>query len=202
MKFLSFKTIISTIAIVCFLCSGCQKEISHPSSVQSIREISANASVNNDRQKRKILFVSNRDGNDEIYAMDVDGSNIVRLTYNNAPDGRASWSANGQMIAFASRQPGSRDIYVMNANGHGLRNITNTPNADEDWPEWSPTGNKVIFSSNRDGNHEIYMTDLDADEVARLTFRTQDDKWPTFSPDGKKIAFQSNLGGSAATDVL
>jgi Tol biopolymer transport system component len=90
----------------------------------------------------------------------------------------------------------------MNANGHGLRNITNTPTADEDWPEWSPRGNKVIFSSTRDGNHEIYLTDLDGEEIVRLTNRVQDDKWPTFSPDGEKIAFQSNLGGTAATDVF
>jgi Tol biopolymer transport system component len=82
----------------------------------------------------------------------------------------------------------------MNANGNGLRNITNTPSKDEDWPEWASQGNNVIFSSNRDGNNEVYLYNSDDESTIRLTNRTQDDKWPTFSPDGSKIAFQSNMG--------
>ncbi len=66
----------------------------------------------------------------------------------------------GSTLHFHPDLPGARDIYAMNANGSGLRNITNTPNADEDFPEWSPKGNDIIFSSNRDGNHEIYITNL------------------------------------------
>jgi TolB protein len=147
------------------------------------------------------LFVSKQVGNDEIYAMDEDGSNVVRLTYNSVPDGRATWSANGQHIAFASGATGTRDIFVMNANGSGLRNITNTPEADEDWPDWSPKGNRIIFSSTRDGNHEIYVTDLDAEQTTRLTSRTEIDKWPAWSGCGSKIAFQSNAVG-ASTDIF
>lgn len=54
------------------------------------------------KQEPSILFISNRAGNDEVYAMNMDGSNAVRLTFNTVPDGRASWSANGQYFAFAS----------------------------------------------------------------------------------------------------
>ena len=85
---------------------------------------SAQSSINKDKQDRQILFISKRDAitTDEIYSMNADGSNIVRLTNNEVPDGRASWSANGQHITFASGVVGSRDIFVMNANGQGLRN--------------------------------------------------------------------------------
>jgi hypothetical protein len=47
---------------------------------------------------RTILFVSNRDGNDEIYAMNSDSTNLIRLTNNAVPDGRATWSADGQLL--------------------------------------------------------------------------------------------------------
>ena len=57
------------------------------------------ALITSEKRDRKILFVSNRDGNDEIYSMNVDGSNI-RLTNNIVPDGRATWSANDQHIAL------------------------------------------------------------------------------------------------------
>ncbi len=88
---------------------------------------------------RTILFVSNRDGNDEIYAMNIDSTNLIRLTNNAVPDGRATWSADGQFIAYASGNAGTRDIYIMDANGQNVRNLTNTPAADEDWPDSSPT---------------------------------------------------------------
>lgn len=172
-----------------------------PQELSSEQSSSSMNYINSSKQDRKILFVSKQDGNDEIYAMNPDGSNVVRLTDNSVPDGRATWSANGQHIAFASGATGTRDIFVMNANGSDLRNITNTPEADEDWPDWSPKGNRIIFSSNRDGNHEIYVTDLDAEHTHRLTYRTEVDKWPAWSGDGSKIAFQSNAVG-ATTDVF
>ena len=158
--------------------------------------------INHNEQERSILFVSNRDGNDEIYAMKLDGSDVVRLTNNSVQDGRATWSSNGKHIAFASGAVGSRDIYVMNADGSGLHNITNTPAADEDWPEWAPYGKQVIFSSNRDGNHEIYLINLETSHLQRLTFRPEDDKWPTYSHDGLRIAFQSDLRGTVGTEVF
>jgi len=192
------------IAIFLLAQSSCQKDIAYTAKekASTLATKSDRNSINSNKQDRKILFVSNRDGNDEIYAMNIDGSNVVRLTYNNVPDGRATWSANGQHIAFASGLPGLKDIYVMNANGSGLKNITNTPSDDEDFPEWSPNGNDVIFSSNRDGNYEIYTTNLGGNQLTRLTHRLQDDKWPTWSPDGSKIAFHSDLGGTELTEVF
>ena len=195
-----FKTAISA-AVISISLWGCKKEIG--SSSQTDSELTQqNSNGAKKKNSGRILFVSNRDGNDEIYTMNPDGSDVVRMTYNNVPDGRASWSSNGTHIAFASGAVGSRDIYVMNANGEGLRNVTNTPAADEDWPEWSPRGNMLIFSSNREGNHEIYVSDIDGEGLTRLTTRPQDDKWPTWSPDGTKIAFQSDLGLPARTDVF
>jgi Tol biopolymer transport system component len=195
------KSALAVTASIILLVSSCQKDVNQTLPQESAPAAkSAIASVNNAKQDRKILFVSNRDGNDEIYSMNTDGSNTVRLTYNTVQDGRAAWSANGQHIAFVSGAAGARDIFVMNANGQGLRNVSNTPTADEDWVEWSPKGNSLIFSSNRDGNYEIYTSDMDGDEVVRLTYRTATyDGWGTYSPDGSRIAFQSNLGATAGS---
>src|SRR5688572_1769395 len=184
------KTAIAVLVVMGIVLTACKKEISTPLPDQPLLTENDLMGKSDKQNAGKILFVSNRDGNDEIYSMEWDGTEVKRLTYNNVPDGRASWSANGNHIAFASGPVGSRDIYVLNANGKGLRNVTNTPDADEDWPEWSPRGNKIIFSSNRHGNHEIYVSDIDGEEVTRLTERSQDDKWPTWSPDGNLIAFQ------------
>ncbi len=51
-----------------------------------------------------VAFVSQSDGIGEIYVMDADGSNQVRLTNNTAFDGVPAWSPDGSKIAFASRR--------------------------------------------------------------------------------------------------
>jgi Tol biopolymer transport system component len=188
-------TQLLAIAIAVSLFTGCQKEVSEssthtPLSVSSLR--SDNGDLNKDKQSRSILFIRNND----VYAMNDDGTNEVRLTFT-ANVGRATWSANGQHVAFAAGTAPYRDIYVMNVNGSGLTNITNTATADEDWPEFSRKGNNVIFSSNREGNHDIYLYNADDGSLTRLTSGTADDKWPTYSPDGSKIAYQSG----SPTDV-
>ncbi len=80
----------------------------------------------------EIAFTSNRDGNDEIYVMNADGSNQTRLTYNDAYDGMPAWSPDGTRIAFESRRDSNGSaIYVMNADGSNQTQLTKRP-----W--WSP----------------------------------------------------------------
>ena len=64
-----------------------------------------------------IAFQSNRDGNDEIYLMNGDGSGLVNLTNNPADDFRPVWSPDGEKIIFASNRDGNKEIYMMNADG-------------------------------------------------------------------------------------
>ena len=61
----------------------------------------------------RITFISDRDGNNEIYVMDTDGSNQTRLTNDLVEDTRPSWSPDGTKIAFASSRDGNSEIYVM-----------------------------------------------------------------------------------------
>ena len=71
----------------------------------------------------RLLFASSRDGNDEIYSMNADGTATVRLTNNSTRDNRPFWSPNGKEIAFTSERDGNREIYIMNADGSGARNL-------------------------------------------------------------------------------
>ena len=72
-------------------------------------------------QNGKIVFSSHRDGNDEIYSMNADGSAQTRLTNNAASDYDPAFSPDAGKIAFTSRRDGNDEIYVMNTDGSGAR---------------------------------------------------------------------------------
>ncbi len=76
---------------------------------------------------RKIVFVSYRDGNQEIYVMNADGSGRRNLTRHPGHDSDPAWSPDGRKIAFATMREGDFEIYVMNADGSGQRNLTRNP---------------------------------------------------------------------------
>jgi len=139
----------------------------------------------------KIAFVSERDGNHEIYVMNADGSEQKRLTNNPAIDTEPSWSPDGKKIAFVSGRDGNPEIYLMNVDGSRLERLTNNPAIDVE-PSWSPDGKKIAFRSNRDGNYEIYLMNVDGSGLERLTNNPADDGLPSWSPDWKKIAFVSD----------
>jgi Tol biopolymer transport system component len=85
-----------------------------------------------------IAFVSNGDGNNEIYIMNVADRNTVRrLTTSPGHDVHPGWSPDGSRIAFASNRTGNWEIFVMNADGSQQTNLTRHPGPDEQ-PVWSP----------------------------------------------------------------
>ncbi|MGD8625274.1 MAG: LysM peptidoglycan-binding domain-containing protein [Anaerolineae bacterium] len=74
-------------------------------------------------QGSRVAFMSARDGNWEIYRINMDGSGLQRLTENGAQDGLPTWSPDGNAIAFVSNRGGGWAIWVMNANGSNQRKL-------------------------------------------------------------------------------
>lgn len=145
-----------------------------------------------------IAFMTTRDGNFEIYAMDAAGGQVRNLTHHSALDYGASFFPDGSMICFFSNREGNNDIFVMNADGTNPVNLTNHPASDR-MPCVSPDGMHILFVSSRDEwNDEIYIMDADGANVRRLTFNQAVDDAPFWSPDGSKIIFTRELVDSSA----
>jgi Tol biopolymer transport system component len=141
----------------------------------------------------RIAFVSDRDGDEEIYSMNPDGSDVRKLTDNAANDSGPAVSADGRRIVFTSyRDDSYGDIYLMNADGSRVRRLTKRPTEDFD-PSFSPDGNTIVFNTKIGGEYAIYtMSAADGSGlrpvVAGGTF------WPSFSPDGTKVLYTADRG--------
>jgi Tol biopolymer transport system component len=138
---------------------------------------------------KRIAFYSERDGNAEIYLMNVDGTAVTRLTDTRADEGYPAWSPDGRTISFDSDRGGNFDIYAMNPDGTNVRPLTRHPSRDVS-ATWSADGTAIVFMSDReDGGFDVYRAAPDPSAVATRVTRTGSTWFPVFSPDGKTLAF-------------
>lgn len=144
----------------------------------------------------RIAFISNRDGNKELYVMDWDGRRQVRLTANKSLDLSPSWDPEGKRIAYVSYKRGSPEIFVMDAYAGREVVFAGGKSASFFSPEWTPDGQSIIFNSSLDGESELYIRSVIGKEMRRLTFSRGIDTSPSFAPDGRRLAFNSSRTGS------
>ncbi|MDE0688559.1 MAG: hypothetical protein OXI61_10365 [Candidatus Poribacteria bacterium] len=111
----------------------------------------------------KIAFSSNRDGNAEIYLMNPDGSDQVKLTKHPADDIHPRWSPTGEEILFRSNRDGKFDLYIMDSNGKNPRAVFEV-NESRRSPVWSPDRKHIAYSSGAD----IYIATRDGENIKKV----------------------------------
>ena len=136
-----------------------------------------------------LAFTSARDKNEEIYSINIDTQQIIRLTNHPDRDYLPDWSPDGESIAFVSRRNGNPDIYTMTANGEQLTNLTKSERV-EMMPAWSPDGEQIAFEQETvDGRYEIHVMDKNGKNQVKVADIPFANGFPTWSPQGDKIAF-------------
>jgi len=115
----------------------------------------------------RIVFTSNRDGNQEIYVMDADGKNQSRLTKNQIYDMDPVWSPDGTRIAFTAWDMSAKEqsVAIVGADGSNLSMLIRGNGSS---PRWSPDGKRILFSTSYSGSG-IYLIDADGDNQECLT---------------------------------
>ena len=175
----------------------------------------------------KIVFGSDRDGNFEVYVMNADGSNQIRLTNNpfghdSSPspgnqvdsDGDGVGDAcdpdddNDGVIDGTDNCPLTANVDQADADGDGIGDACD-PDDDNDRIvdgadncPFTANAGKIVFASTRDGNGEIYVMDADGTNQINLSNHPQNDGEPSDSPDLSKIAFETTRDGNLEIYVM
>ena len=132
----------------------------------------------------RIAFVTSRDDDPEIYLMDADGSNLVRLTNNPGLDSFPAWSPDGSRIVFMSERDQGSGIYTMNADGTDVVWIIGDGLA----PHWSPDGTRIALWFCCEGG-DVFVMNADGTGLVEVFPGPGFAFDPVWSPDGRQIAF-------------
>ena len=161
---------------------------------------------------KKLSFQSTRDGRqcDQIYTMNIDGSDVTMISDGTGRTTCAYFLSNGKRVLYSSTHLGSGDcpprpdfsqgyvwavyptfdIFTARLDGSDLKQLTYATGYDAE-ATISRKG-KIVFTSMRDGDLEIYTMDGNGENVRRLTTELGYDGGPFWSYDGKQIVYRAH----------
>lgn len=134
---------------------------------------------------KRMVFEQVIDGKEQLFAMDLDGSNSVQLTHGPFGHENPAWAPDGQKLAVVSVEGDQQVIYIMNTDGMDMRPLT-AKHSHAIHPNWSPDSQNVIYCSSDD----LHPPQKNPAEIYSVN------TYPSWSPDGKKIVFRKIIDGS------
>ncbi len=144
----------------------------------------------------RIAFLSDRDGNIELYAATPDGSSIMRITNSAVAESQPTWSPDSQRIAYTAPELDGRPRIVwVNLSDLQPNRLIFGSDSELD-PTWSPGGTWVAFTSLDEMGKPQGLFLRNPDGVDELRISESPDSSPAWSPDGKKLAFVSTRDGN------
>jgi TolB protein len=150
---------------------------------------------------RKIALASDRDGDWEIYVLDVATRSLVKVTDNTRDDLHPDWSKINGRIAFTSyRTPSNGEIYTMAADGSDMRQVTS--GFDDSGPSWSPSADRIAFWGSRPQGQALYTVKSDGTDITLLAPQSLRPGGPAWGFVGDAILFSGYRPGSGYSEIM
>jgi Tol biopolymer transport system component len=176
---------------------------------------------------KKMVYTSTKDGDIELYIMDLKTGKEKRITHTMGYDGGAWFSPDGKKLIWRASRPRTEaeineyrsllsenlvaptqmEVWVANADGSGARQVSSLGQAN--WaPAFMPDNKTIIFASNHEYKRgfpfNLYTMNEDGNGLTKISRDKGFDAFPMFSPNGRKIVFCSNRnnGGTRDTNIF
>jgi len=162
-----------------------------------------NASPSLSPDGRSLAMALSKDGNPDIYVMDLRSGSLSRVTRTrNAAEASPSWSPDGKKLVFTSDSTGRPHLYIADRNGGEARRLT-FRGSENVAPDWGRNG-VIAYSSLRQGLYRICMMDpaTGEDKAVQLTNDQENYEDPSWAPDGRHIACARSAGSGSDIYVL
>lgn len=150
--------------------------------------------------KSLALTLSERDGNLDIYTLDLGSGRLQRVTRHSAIDTEPEWTPDGQDILFTSDRAGGPQIYRVPGSGGDVERITFEGNYNAR-ARISPDGKRVAVVHNDRGNYRIAVVDL-IRRSAQVLSEGRLDEAPSFAPNGAALIYASRRDGSGLLETV
>ncbi len=157
--------------------------------------------------RKRIAFVSNREGKFATYILRADARHplrtVKRVTQHEYSDMQADWSPDGRHIAVTALAHGQETwVFIVPLKG-GETKIVGGPSGPIDAYQvaWSPDGKRLAFASNSTGLSSIFTYNVDTGELVQETQGPCEAAQPSWSPDGKRLAFTWNDDGNVRIGI-
>ena len=141
----------------------------------------------------KIAFSIIRNGNTDIYVMDLRSRQLSRLTSDPGIDTSPSFSPDGSQIVFNSDRSGQARLYVMRADGSGQRPISRG-GGSYTAPAWSPRGDLIAFTKSGGGRFSTGVMNADG-SGERILSSSYFEEGPSWAPNGRYVMFARQTPG-------
>ena len=126
---------------------------------------------------KKLVFISMLSGKEQLFTMDVDGSNVVQITPDDADHEDPTWSPDGSRIAFVLITKDRHSIAVMRTDGSNVEVLTPSEQ-NTIHPNWSADSKRVIYCTNDDlSPPKKNSAEINAVDLATKKITPPDHRW-------------------------